>query len=79
LYSRIVRILTVRNALDGFDIGVSNLYYTAPMEEVVRAFNFVIDKGWALYWATSEWSAQQVEEAIRESIHAEIPNQWSDG
>ncbi|KAJ7595986.1 voltage-gated potassium channel beta-2 subunit [Mycena floridula] len=34
-----------------------------PMEEVVRAFNFVIDQGWALYWATSEWSAVQIEEA----------------
>jgi len=34
-----------------------------PMEEVVRAFNFVIEKGWALYWATSEWSAVEIEEA----------------
>mgnify|MGYP001462571110 FL=1 len=34
------------------------------MEEVVRAFNFVIEKGWAFYWATSEWSAQQIEEAF---------------
>ncbi|KAI0931644.1 hypothetical protein AcW2_000488 [Taiwanofungus camphoratus] len=36
---------------------------TVPMDEVVRAFNFVIDQGWAFYWATSEWSAQQIEEA----------------
>ncbi|KAE9395005.1 voltage-gated potassium channel beta-2 subunit [Gymnopus androsaceus JB14] len=34
-----------------------------PMEEVVRAFNFVIEKGWALYWATSEWTAVEIEEA----------------
>ena len=33
------------------------------MEEIVRAFNWVIDQGWAFYWATSEWSAQQLEEA----------------
>lgn len=33
------------------------------MEEVVRAFNHVIDRGMAFYWATSEWSAQQIEEA----------------
>jgi voltage-dependent potassium channel beta subunit len=33
------------------------------MEEIVRAFNYVIEKGWAYYWATSEWSAQQIEEA----------------
>ncbi|KAG1716201.1 hypothetical protein ID866_941 [Astraeus odoratus] len=32
-------------------------------EEVVRAFNYVIEKGWAFYWATSEWSAHDIEEA----------------
>ncbi|KAI0800609.1 voltage-gated potassium channel beta-2 subunit [Fomes fomentarius] len=37
--------------------------HTVPMEEIVRAFNFVIDQGWAFYWATSEWSAQELEEA----------------
>ncbi|KAF8971880.1 voltage-gated potassium channel beta-2 subunit [Flammula alnicola] len=36
---------------------------TVPMEEVVRAFNYVIEKGWAYYWATSEWSAREIEEA----------------
>lgn len=57
------------------------------MEEVVRAFNYVIEKGWvkeplsrvlacfltetfylrqAFYWATSEWSAREIEEAHRE-------------
>jgi len=36
---------------------------SVPMEEVVRAFNYVIDKGWAFYWATSEWSAREIEEA----------------
>ncbi|KAG6807944.1 hypothetical protein H0H92_005935 [Tricholoma furcatifolium] len=36
---------------------------TVPMEEIVRAFNYVINKGWAFYWATSEWSALEVEEA----------------
>ena len=55
------------------------------MEEIVRAFNFVIEKGWvggilvprsldlytgdvflqAFYWATSEWSARDIEEAYR--------------
>ena len=36
---------------------------SVPMEEIVRAFNFVIDQGWAFYWGTSEWSAQQIEAA----------------
>ncbi|KIK63655.1 hypothetical protein GYMLUDRAFT_162247 [Collybiopsis luxurians FD-317 M1] len=34
-----------------------------PMEEVVRAFNFVIEQGWAMYWGTSEWNAIEIEEA----------------
>ncbi len=33
------------------------------MEETVRAFNFVIEKGWAFYWGTSEWSADEIAEA----------------
>lgn len=36
---------------------------TVPMTEVVRAFNYVIEKGWAFYWSTSEWDAVQIEEA----------------
>ena len=36
---------------------------STPIEETVRAMNFVIDKGWAFYWGTSEWSAQQITEA----------------
>lgn len=34
-----------------------------PMEETVRAFNFVINQGWAFYWGTSEWSADEISEA----------------
>lgn len=36
---------------------------STPIEETVRAMNYVIDKGWAYYWGTSEWSAQQITEA----------------
>jgi len=35
-----------------------------PIEETVRAFNYVIDKGWAYYWGTSEWSAEQIATAV---------------
>ena len=27
--------------------------------------NYVIDKGWAFYWGTSEWNADQIERAIK--------------
>jgi len=36
---------------------------TVPMDEIVRAFNYIIDSGKAFYWATSEWSVRQIEEA----------------
>jgi len=36
-----------------------------PIEEVVRAFNHIIDRGMAFYWGTSEWSAQDLTEAWR--------------
>ncbi|KAJ3058030.1 hypothetical protein HDU98_005850 [Podochytrium sp. JEL0797] len=35
------------------------------MEETVRAFNWVIEQGWAFYWGTSEWSAEQLLDAHR--------------
>ena len=34
--------------------------HTTPMEEICRAFNFVIEKGWAFYWGTSEWTAEEI-------------------
>jgi voltage-dependent potassium channel beta subunit len=34
-----------------------------PIEETVRAMNHVINQGKALYWGTSEWSAEQIRQA----------------
>ncbi|MEA3335886.1 MAG: aldo/keto reductase [Chloroflexota bacterium] len=34
-----------------------------PIEETVRAMNFLIDQGKAFYWGTSEWSALHILEA----------------
>ena len=34
-----------------------------PIEETVRAMNFLIDQGLAFYWGTSEWSAEQIRQA----------------
>lgn len=36
---------------------------TTPIEETVRAMNYMINKGWAFYWGTSEWNARQITEA----------------
>lgn len=54
-----------RLGLDYVDVIFAHRYdITVPMDEVVRAFNHVIQKGQAFYWATSEWSAQQIEQAF---------------
>lgn len=37
---------------------------TVPIEETVRAMNNLIHHNKAFYWGTSEWSAQQIQEAI---------------
>ncbi len=34
-----------------------------PVEETVRAMNDLIQQGKVLYWGTSEWSAQEIQEA----------------
>ncbi|DAZ95466.1 TPA: hypothetical protein N0F65_002151 [Lagenidium giganteum] len=31
-----------------------------PIEETVRAMNFLIDQGWAFYWGTSEWTSHDL-------------------
>lgn len=36
-----------------------------PMEETVRAFNHIINTGKALYWGTSEWTAEEIASAWR--------------
>lgn len=34
-----------------------------PIEETVRAMSHLVDQGKALYWGTSEWSAEQIRQA----------------
>lgn len=36
---------------------------STPIEETVRAMDFLINQGKAFYWGTSEWSAQEITEA----------------
>lgn len=54
-----------------------------PIEETVRAMNFVIEQGWAFYWGTSEWSAQQITEVshdqLSNSVYVNIIAIWSLG
>jgi voltage-dependent potassium channel beta subunit len=38
---------------------------TTPIEETVFAMDYIIRNGLALYWGTSEWSAEQLEKAYQ--------------
>lgn len=42
--------------------------YETPIEETVRAMSHVVDRGWALYWGTSEWSAEQIRHAYEVAL-----------
>lgn len=39
--------------------------YETPIEETVRAMSYLVDQGYALYWGTSEWSAQAITAAYQ--------------
>jgi voltage-dependent potassium channel beta subunit len=50
-----------------------------PIGETVRAFSDAIDRGWAHYWGTSEWSADEIRAAIAYAelhhLHAPVTEQ----
>lgn len=50
-----------------------------PIEETVMAMHDMIQRGQALYWGTSEWSAEQIEKAydfaVANSLHRPIVEQ----
>jgi len=54
-----------RLQLDYADIVFAHRFdRTTPIEETVRAFNYLIDTGKIMYWGTSEWPAVDLERAI---------------
>ncbi|RLN71606.1 hypothetical protein BBJ28_00007497 [Nothophytophthora sp. Chile5] len=62
----------MKASLKRFDLEYVDLVFChradpfTPMEETVRfvrAMNYVIEQGWAFYWGTSEWNAQEIIEA----------------
>ena len=55
-----------RLQLDYVDVVFCHRYDRfTPLEETCRAMNYVINQGWAFYWGTSQWSADQIERAIK--------------
>ena len=35
-----------------------------PLEETLKAMNYVINQGWAHYWGTSEWPPEYIARAM---------------
>lgn len=55
-----------RLQMDYVDVIFAHTYdHDTPIEEVVRAFSWVIDQGLAFYWGTSGWNADHTTEAIQ--------------
>ncbi len=58
-----------RAALDRLQVDYVDLVFChrpdaeTPVDETVRAMSHVVDRGWAFYWGTSEWSADQIRHA----------------
>ncbi len=68
--------LSRKHIIEGLDASLARLQLTyvdlvfchrpdihTPIEETVRAMTHVINQGKAVYWGTSEWSAQEIMEA----------------
>ena len=62
-------IEAIKNSLKRLQIEYVDIVYChrydrqTPMKEVVETMNWCIEKGYALYWGTSEWTACQIMEA----------------
>eukprot|EP00037_Helgoeca_nana_P007702 m.69968 g.69968 ORF g.69968 m.69968 type:complete len:468 (+) comp18452_c0_seq1:40-1443(+) len=59
----------VLESLDRLQLGYVDIVYAhrpdrhTPIEETVRAFDYLINNGKAMYWGTSEWSATDILQA----------------
>ena len=72
-------------ALERFGLAHLDVVYAhradpgTPIAETVRAFSDAVDRGWAHYWGTSEWSAYEIRQALdiaeRYGLHAPITEQ----
>lgn len=76
---------SVNNSLKHLNTDYIDLYQChrydseTPVEETCRAFNTLIEQGKILYWGISEWSKDQIEEAVKicekNNLHRPISDQ----
>ena len=75
----------IDGSLERFELDFVDVVYChrsdphTPMEETVRAMSDMVSQGKALYWGTSEWSADEIRHAIdiaeRHHLHKPITEQ----
>ncbi|CAI2384450.1 unnamed protein product [Moneuplotes crassus] len=75
----------VQNSLDRLGVEYVDVLFchrpdeNTPLEETIKAMNWAIDEGLTFYWATSEWSAAKIAEAMeickRLKLHKPICDQ----
>lgn len=69
MFSRKRIIEAVENCLKRLDLEyvdvliISRFDLKTPVEEVVRAVNYLINKGKVFYWGTSQWTADRIKQA----------------
>ena len=57
-----------RNSLKNLQLDYADVIFShrpddTPMEEICRAYDWLIRKGYTFYWGTSMWSADEIAEA----------------
>jgi len=61
----------IRNSLKRLQMDYVDIVYChrpdpeTPMEEIISGIEYILDRGLALYWGTSEWSIEEIKEASR--------------
>lgn len=60
----------IRNSLKRLQLDYVDVVFchrpdsVTPMEETCRAMDWIVEEGYAFYWATSEWSPEQITQAM---------------
>lgn len=68
----------VRAALERLQLEYVDLVFChrpdpeTPIEETVRAMSHVVDRGWAFYWGTSEWSSEEIRQAYEVAYRLDL-------